>query len=246
MKKILAIVLCLAIALTSAIAMSVSAFAAAKPVVFDYTVSNDANTFYPDLGALKYQWGAADAGTSAYDASEEAWVLATNIALPQWATAYDHIWNGSYTGVVDWSTYKYMAVYYKTAGGADVHFAFMDDGAAQVVELPAQSSYGKQVFSTEGFTDAVDEVGYQILPGICNYAEADEPAGAKLAIKYIAFFETKAEADNFVLGETVPTTGENESGKTNTNTSDTAIISGAIVLCAAAATVVVFGRKRSK
>ena len=235
MKKILAIVLCLTIALTSAIAMSISTFADATPIIFNYTVDNDANTFYPE-GNFVYEWGASVAGTSAYDTSEKAWVLTTTIELPPWATAYDSIWKGSYTAIVDWSTYKYMAICYKTTGANDaLLFAILNDDAAQVFELPAQSNYDKQVFSTEGFTDADGEVGHHIIPTIVNVSSNSAPIGLKLAIKYIAFFETEAEAKDYEFIDS-------GSGKIG----DTAIIFGAVILCAAVAAVVVFGRKRSK
>ena len=271
------------------------------PIIFNYTVDNDPDTCYPDGGNFLYNWGSSVAGPSAYDADEQAWVMTSEVALGQYATAYDHIWNGSYTSVVDWNTYKYIVFVYKTAGGNETqHYPIMDDGAAAVYDLPASDDgYSKYVASTDAFHDADGEVGYQILPGICNYGADGSEAGVSLAIKYIAFFATEEEANAYDFGIAEPETSEpetsepetsepetsepetsepetsepetsepetsepetsepetsepegseesgEESGKEGADTSDVAMISGAILLCAAAGVVAVISKKSKR
>ena len=70
MKKFLAIILSLALALTSAVAMMIPAFAddPVDPIVYDFTEEGASEVNWS--GTVGHCWDGAVAGTSAYDADE--------------------------------------------------------------------------------------------------------------------------------------------------------------------------------
>ncbi|MBP0990878.1 MAG: hypothetical protein J5874_06860 [Oscillospiraceae bacterium] len=285
MKKLLAIVLCLAIALTAAIAMSVSAFADADPIVWDYSIEDTTGIPFRD-NAVVQNWGAKITGEAKYDANEKAFAIIDGEGLKAWQSAYANIntycldpENGDQP-LADWSVYKWIVVCYKTVDINGVtSFAITADGALAFTALPASpDSYNKLVLDAinGGVGDNVSGIGSGAGAGQFGgvnmnfgwYSSSDiETGGTGIYLKYIAFFATKAEAEAFDFdsynatepSDPTPDTSEpetsepetsepnqtenSEAEKPNTNTSDVAMISGAVLLCAVAAAVVVVSKK---
>ena len=285
MKKILAFILCLALALTSAVAMMITAFADADPIVWDYTKSEPTGLV---PGPPTHNWGAMVTGETTYDANEKAIRINDGKKLTTGDQAYALI-NDNDQPLVDWYVYKYMAICYKTVAiNETTGFYIMTDGGSGFVTLPASpDSYTKLVVNTNegdglGSHIGMSEAQFGGVSMCLSWWCPDEKiaeGGTGYFIKYIAFFETEAEAKAFDIEAFEPEASEpeasepeasepeasepevsepevsevensqaggNEGNKPNTNTRDVAIISGAILLCAAAGVVAVISKKSKR
>ena len=262
MKKILAVLFAVVLAFA---ALSCVAFADAEPIVYDFTSENASPKQFS--GTVGHCWDGLPAGTSSFDATEKAWKLeVTKDYSGAWAGCYEVIRTG---GEIDFSTYLYIAICYKENFPEGQGPILNKDGAAHVEYLPdGKGAYGTTILKTALLGQGND----QIIFNLTNQGdETGLAAGSTMWIKYVAFFATKAEAEAFDIeaynGSAAPEASQPEasepeasqpeaseaetsevensqSEKPNTNTSDVAIISGAILLCAAAATVVAVSRKR--
>ena len=204
MKKILAIILSLALALTSAVAMMITAFADNDPIILDLTVEN------PEVGGkngkLGKTWGGDNVGTSSYDADEQAWKLENTVAIDGWSGGFEEFKFEPVIGAVDFETYTYCVITYKTnnlvAESGERYVGINGKGAATIVEggiAPSEGEYTSAVVSTEDFgtTD-------RIIIVMNTHSGGTLEPGAQIFVKYIAFFASEEEANAFVesLNET--------------------------------------------
>ena len=276
-KSLIALAVVMILAMTAALVAPCFA-ATPEPIIFDLTVED---TNLPGANRqLGKTWDGAKRGTSGYDAEEKAWKLETTKKIPGWQGGYEEFKFAEVVGELDFEEdYQYCVITYKTAG---MHGLLEDedgnslgenkvgingDGAATIFEegLEPSDEYVNGIIPTEDFGTT-----HKIIIVANAWSGGDMEPGAKVFIKYIAFFATKAEAEAFdgtkdassqtpeasepeasapeasetEVSETENSqAGGNEGGKPNTNTSDVAMISGAIVLCAAAAVVVAVSKK---
>ena len=257
MKKILAVLIAVVLAFA---ALSCVAFADTEPIVYDFTSENASPK--PFSGTVGHCWDGLPGGTSSFDATEKAWKLEITKAFSgSWQGCYEVIHTG---GEIDFSTYQYIAICYKENFPEGQGPLLNKDGAAHVEYLSeGKGAYGTTILKTALLGQGNDQIIFNLSS---QGDEAGLAEGSTMWIKYVAFFATKAEAEAFDIeaynGAAEPQTSEpevsepevsepeasepenSEAEKPNTNTSDVAIISGAILLCAAAATVVAVSRKR--
>ena len=243
MKKSI-IALTVVVILTMTAALVSPAFAGGSdPVIFDLTVENP--VMAGKEGKLCMTWSGEEEGTSGYDAEEKAWKLENTKTIPGWQGGYEEFkYPEDMTPAFE--DYQYCVITYKTVGmhgliegEGENKIGLNGDGAVTIHEgLEPSDEYTNAVISTEDFEGTT-----KIIIVMNAHSGGDLEPGCKILIKYIAFFATKAEAEAFdgttYVPSQTPETSENggDGGKTNADTGDAAIVSGAIVLCAAAAVV---------
>ena len=200
MKKILAVVLCLAIALTLSVVMMITAYAGNDPIIFDLTVENP--VMGGTKGFLAQVWSGNNVGTSGYDAQEKAWKFENTVAIDSWSGGYEEF---DFPEAIDYKTYKYCAVSYKTVNMASEQgerkVGFHGDGGGQVgdhaIRAISEGKYTKVIFNTEeSFKDIVNT---KFIISMQTWDSCELAPGAQLFVKYIAFFATKEEAKVFEL-----------------------------------------------
>ena len=205
MKKSL-IALAVVVILTMTVALVAPCFAEnAEPIIFDLTVEN---TNLPGAnGMLGMTWSGAKRGTSGYDAEEKAWKLESTKKIPGWNGGYEEFKFSEVVGELDFEEdYQYCVITYKTAG---MHGLIEDedgnslgenkvgingDGAATIFEegLEPSDEYVNGIIPTEDFGTT-----HKVIIVANAWSGGDMDPGAKVFIKYIAFFATKAEAEAF-------------------------------------------------
>ncbi|MBP0989794.1 MAG: hypothetical protein J5874_01250 [Oscillospiraceae bacterium] len=241
-KSIIVFAVVMIMAMTAALFSPVFA-GGSDPVIFDLTVENP--VVAGKEGKLCMTWSGEERGTSGYDADEKAWKLENTKTIPGWQGGYEEF-KYPEDMTPDFEVYQYCVITYKTVGmhgliegEGENKIGLNGDGAVTIHDgLEPSDEYTNAVISTEDFEGTT-----KIIIVMNAHSGGNLEPGCQILIKYIAFFATKTEAEAFDGTKDVPlpapeTENGGESGKTNADTSDAAMISGAIVLCAAAAVVV--------
>ena len=265
MKKFLVTVLAVLFAMSS---FAIVSFAA-EPIVVDFTDPDICAAMeLCDTGA----WAATSLATGSYDETEDAFKIEFTQTMGQWKSLYFEISNyakmdksqygligyyykasgfGELSGPCGMSdggagigdrkidmntdTYKWVTWTTESFAGERIIPSIYSEGS----EVPAGAVYYLKavvLFPDQAAFDAFDIDAY--LGNGTSEPETSEPAASEPETSEPAASEPETS-------EPAASEPENsEAEKPNTNTSDVAIISGAILLCAAAATVVAVSRKR--